>query len=638
MNIQMQVCGLIILVLILYFYKRQDTVGLYTETLFRRALYTCIICLVLDILSVVMIMSQAFFPGWLVRAECKLYLLSLGATGYVALVYACADAYGLTRVNQFVKRMGIVAAAVGVLIFLLPIHIYCEGRDVYTYGPSCIATYISAVLLILVTLFYTAKRGNGMNPRRRRAIRIWMTIWLISAGIQLLNSQVLLVGFAGALGIVVLFFELENPEANIDRNTGFFNARTFTDYIKYKYDSGEEISCILLSLDNAHANDIRIEHIVDIMEEVTELVRRVPEARRFKTDDREFTLVFESNEQMERAYNMINNRFQREWLEDMESVTPVSLQPYYLLVPSGKVAESADEMMGFLRYFKSHCVDNPEKYVIMIDEESVAKKRDRDVMLAAIMKAMEDDRVEVFFQPIYSTHTKRFVSAEALVRIRREDGSIIPPGLFIPIAEETGLIVKLGERVFEKVCHFITERCPEQYGVEYIEINLSVVQCEAKSLAKCYSDIMDKYQINPAFINLEITESASIVMKKTLLDNMRALINYGVSFSLDDFGNGQSNLNYIVDMPVHIVKFDRDMAQAYFESEKARYVLQAATDMIQGLGLKVVAEGVETAEQLRELERLGIDYIQGYYFSKPIEEERYLEFLKVKNASGRQNE
>ncbi len=638
MNIQMQVCGLIILVLILYFYKRQDTVGLYTETLFRRALYTCIICLVLDILSVVMIMSQAFFPGWLVRAECKLYLLSLGATGYVALVYACADAYGLTRVNQFVKRMGIVAAAVGVLIFLLPIHIYCEGRDVYTYGPSCIATYISAVLLILVTLFYTAKRGNGMNPRRRRAIRIWMTIWLISAGIQLLNSQVLLVGFAGALGIVVLFFELENPEANIDRNTGFFNARTFTDYIKYKYDSGEEISCILLSLDNAHANDIRVEHIVDIMEEVTELVRRVPEARRFKTDDREFTLVFESNEQMERAYNMINNRFQREWLEDMESVTPVSLQPYYLLVPSGKVAESADEMMGFLRYFKSHCVDNPEKYVIMIDEESVAKKRDRDVMLAAIMKAMEDDRVEVFFQPIYSTHTKRFVSAEALVRIRREDGSIIPPGLFIPIAEETGLIVKLGERVFEKVCHFITERCPEQYGVEYIEINLSVVQCEAKSLAKCYSDIMDKYQINPAFINLEITESASIVMKKTLLDNMRALINYGVSFSLDDFGNGQSNLNYIVDMPVHIVKFDRDMTQAYFESEKARYVLQAATDMIQGLGLKVVAEGVETAEQLRELERLGIDYIQGYYFSKPIEEERYLEFLKVKNASERQNE
>ncbi len=631
MNIQMQVCGLIILLLILYFYKRQDTVGLYTEALFRRALYMCMCCLVLDIVSLILIVKQDSFPGVLVRAECKMYLLSLGGTGYVALVYACADAFGLTHINNFVKRLGIVAAVVGVIIFSLPIYIYCEGRDVYTYGPSCIATYISAVVLILATLYYTTKRGNGMNPRRRRAIRIWMTIWLVSAGIQLMNSQMLLVGFAGALGIVILFFELENPEANIDRKTGFFNGRTFTDYIKYKYNSGEDVSGIVLSLDNAHSNDIRIEHMDDIMQEVTELIRRVPEVKRFKTDDREFTLVFDSGEQMERAYNMISNRFQREWLEDMENVTPVSLQPYYLLVPSGRVADDADEMMGFIRYFRSHCMDTPEKHVIVIDEDSVAKKRERDVMLATIIKAMEDDRVEVFFQPIYSTHTKKFVSAEALVRIRREDGSIIPPGLFIPIAEETGLIVKLGERVFEKVCQFITEHTPEQYGVEYIEINLSVVQCEAKSLAKCYSDIMDQYQINPAFINLEITESASIVMRKTLLDNMRALINYGVSFSLDDFGNGQSNLNYIVDMPVHIVKFDRDMTQAYFESEKARYVLQAATDMIQGLGLEVVAEGVETAQQLRELERLGIDYIQGYYFSKPIEVDKYLVFLKEKN-------
>lgn len=632
MNIQMQVCGLIILLLILFFYKRQETVGLYTEALFRRALYTCMGCLVLDILSVVLIVNQERFPGLLVRAECKMYLVSLVGTGYVALAYACADVYNLVKVNRFINIMGIAAAAVGVVIFLLPISIFCEGRDVYTYGPACTATYMGAVVLILVTLFYTAKRESGMNPRRRRAIRTWMAIWLISALIQLLNSQILLVGFAGALGIFILFFELENPEANIDRKTGFFNARAFADYVKYKYNSSEEAAGMLVSLDNAHSNDIRIEHMTDIMAEVTDLIRRIPETKRFKTDDREYVLMFDNSEQMERAYNMINSRFQREWLEHVENVTPVILQPYYVLVPTAKVADSADEMLGFLRYFRAHCMDNPEIHIHVIDEKSVAQKRERDAMLATIIQAMDEDRVEVFFQPIYSTHTKKFVSAEALVRIRREDGSIIPPGLFIPIAEETGLIVRLGERVFEKVCRFITEYTPEQYGVEYIEINLSVVQCEAKSLAKCYSDIMDKYKINPAFINLEITESASIVMRKTLLDNMRALINYGVSFSLDDFGNGQSNLNYIVDMPVHIVKFDRDMTQAYFESEKARYVLQAATDMIQGLGLKVVAEGVETAEQLRELERLGIDYIQGYYFSKPIEVERYLEFLKVKNS------
>jgi EAL domain-containing protein (putative c-di-GMP-specific phosphodiesterase class I) len=202
----------------------------------------------------------------------------------------------------------------------------------------------------------------------------------------------------------------------------------------------------------------------------------------------------------------------------------------------------------------------------------------------------------------------------------------------VPVAEETGLIAKLGERVFEKVCQFIVRNDIGQYGVEYIEVNLSVVQCENKALAKMYMDIMERYKVSPSFINLEITESASIVMRKSLLDNMKALIDYGVSFSLDDFGNGESNLNYIVDLPVEIVKFDKDMTQAYFNNDKAKYVLQAATDMIQGLELKVVAEGVETAEQLRTLERLGIDYIQGYYFSKPVDSKLYIEFLKRRNV------
>ncbi len=633
MNIQMQVCGLIIILLILYFYKRQETVGLYTEMLFRRAAYMCIGCLVLDILSVIFIMGRSMLPDLLVRGECKLYLASLVGTGYAALTYVCADAFGLMQVNRFIKKMGIAAAAVSVILFLLPIGIYHEGRTVYTYGPACVATYIGVVLLIIATLVYTAKRGNRMNPRRRRAIRTWMGIWLAAAVVQFFNSGMLLVGYASALGIVILFFELENPEANLDRSTGFFNARAFTDYVKYKYDSKNKGCCLIISIENAHSSDIRIEHMEDILAEVTDFISRIPETKRFKTDEKEFSLAFESREQMERAYTIVGNRFQEEWLAGIENVNPVSLQPYYLLVPDAKVAGNAEEMLGYIKYFRAHSMDNPEEHTLAIDADSVAKKRERDAMLGTILQAMEEDRVEVFFQPIYATATKKFVSAEALVRIRREDGSIIPPGLFIPIAEETGLIIKLGERVFEKVCLFIREHAPEQYGVEYIEINLSVVQCEAKSLAKCYSEIMDRYRINPAFINLEITESASILTRKTLLDNMRALINYGVSFSLDDFGNGQSNLNYIVDMPVHIVKFDRDMTQAYFENEKAKYVLQAATDMIQGLGLKVVAEGVETAEQLQKLERLGIDYIQGYYFSKPIEQDRYLEFLKVKNVS-----
>ncbi len=632
MNIQMQFGGLIILLLLLYFYKRHDIVGLYTEKMFLRALYVNIACLVLDILSIVLIVNMDSLPRLLVEVECKAYLVFLVLTGYMALYYASVDVYRLTKANNYVKLCGLATAIDAIAIFILPIEMFHEGNVVYTYGASCMATYVGAVSLIMLTLGSVIRDGERMNPRRRKSIKMWMLMWIAAALIQFFNSRLLLVGFASSMGMVILFFELENPESNIDRKTGFFNSRAFGEYIKQRY--AQEMDCcgICISLEDTRSDDTLIEKMDDLLYEISGFMRRIPEKKIFKTDEREFVLLFNDKEEMDRAYNLIKNRFSLSWLETKGSEEQVRLHPYFVIVPSSKFVKSAEEMIGLLKYFRRHVMDNTEDHFIVVDEKTVAAKRVREEMIDTIKYALIDDRVEVFYQPIYSTRAKRFVSAEALVRIRKADGTIIPPGMFIPIAEETGLIAKLGERVFEKTCQFIKDKKIEQFGVEYIEVNLSVVQCENRELAQMYIDIIEKYNLNPSFINLEITESASIIKRKTLLDNMKTLIDYGVSFSLDDFGNGESNLNYIVDLPIHIVKFDKDMTQAYFENEKAKYVLQAATDMIQGLELKVVAEGVETAEQLRELERLGIDYIQGYYFSKPVEEKQYLEFLKHRNV------
>lgn len=251
------------------------------------------------------------------------------------------------------------------------------------------------------------------------------------------------------------------------------------------------------------------------------------------------------------------------------------------------------------------------------------KKRTEQLLL----EAMEKDWVEVFYQPIYSTKEHRFTSAEALVRIRDEEGNIVPPGEFIEVAEQNGMILKLGEMVFEKVCRFVKLNNIRQYGLHYIEINLSVVQCSYEQLAEDYISIMERYDIPSEFINLEITESASMEEKRILLNNMKSLMDYGVKFSLDDFGTGQSNLNYIVDMPVNIVKFDRDMINAYFENGKAKYVMDAAMHMVHGMNLEIVSEGIETKEQYETMEELGISYIQGYYFSKPLSEPQFLEFI-----------
>ena len=210
----------------------------------------------------------------------------------------------------------------------------------------------------------------------------------------------------------------------------------------------------------------------------------------------------------------------------------------------------------------------------------------------------------------------------------------VSPEEFIPIAEESGLIVRIGERIFEKTCAFLNTHQLESLGLEYVEVNLSVVQCEQRNLADRYIKLMEKHSVKPWWINLEITETGSVQIKNTLLENMNQLIRYGVTFSLDDFGNGQSNLDYMIDMPVSIMKFDMNMTRAYFENYKAKYVVQSTIKLAHEMEMLVVAEGVETKEQLDEMKSVGVDYIQGYFFSKPLSVHEFLTFVKKYQEPG----
>ncbi|MBR5484894.1 MAG: EAL domain-containing protein [Oscillospiraceae bacterium] len=634
MNIQTQLCGLVILLLLFYFFKRKKAIGFYSEKIFFLSLNIVFICLVLDIVSILMITNIHLFPLWLVKFECKLYLVSLILNGYIALAYTSAEDYHPHKKKQDVKIFTGCVFAYMLLVLFLPINIYHDGFIAYTYGPACTATYICAAIIMMATAYRATGHQIFMSPKRRSAIKTWLVMWIIASVIQFVHRELLLVGFASALGLFILFFELENPEASIDRGTGLFNADTFARYLYQCYRTEQKLCGLCLTLDTSNVKQLSSARSEAAAYEISEFIKKIPNALHFKTDAKEFALLFHNRTDLEKAFFMLEERFGEPWLMENIHHLPITIKPHYILVPDSQVAHSADEMLAILKYYRARYTHSHEKHIFVIDETDLNEKREREKMLEILSNAIKYDRVEVFFQPIYSSKKKKFVSAEALVRIRSTDGKIIPPGMFIPVAEQTGLISTLGSIVFEKTCAFIKDERIEQYGIEYIEVNLSVVQCESTSLAKTFIAIMDKYKVDPKMINLEITESASIATRKILLENMNTLIDYGVSFSLDDFGNGQSNLNYIVDMPVKIVKFDRDLTQSYFKEDnhKAQYVLQAAMNMIQSMHLSVVSEGVETAHQLETLEKLGVDYIQGFYFSKPIPADEFIEFIKKHNG------
>jgi EAL domain-containing protein (putative c-di-GMP-specific phosphodiesterase class I)/GGDEF domain-containing protein len=512
------------------------------------------------------------------------------------------------------------AALVGAfLICVLPIQIYSVGDVSYTYGASVMTTYAFCLTFVILTLVMALYNRNRMNRTRVEAVAIWILVWMCAAVVQFFFNQLLLVGYAACIGMVILFFELENPEANLDRETGVFNAHVLYQYLGQLYDRKKKFYLLVVSLE-AHRNgaDLGDE---SRMVDVAKFLESIRGTKVFKHVGHEFVVLCEDEEQFEEATKKIQERFEKEW-------SGCKYEPVYISIKNCEVAASADEIQQMLRYYRQNYTPKDDSRIIEIDQEMVEERRQWIQMYKTIVSALKEDRVEVFLQPIYSVKEDRFVSAEALVRIRNVDGSLVPPGRFISVAEETGLIDQLGERVFEKVCQFIQRERMWEWGMQYIEVNLSVRQCESRTLAERYEMVMEKYGVKPSMINLEVTESASIRLRNVFMQNMNKLIEYGVSFSLDDFGSGESNLNYIVDMPVEIVKFDRDMTQAYFEKPKGKLVMETATRMILNLGLRIVAEGVETESQLETMKKLGVHYIQGYYFSKPLPENEFVNFVK----------
>ena len=626
MNIQAQLCGIILIIIMILFYVRYKSLRLNTQIIFQFLLVVVLFCVFFDMLSIWAIVNLMLKSRTVVVIICKTYLASLVLVGLAGLLYECSGVYERQKKFIWVTMVGTGIAIVYIIVIAcLPINISKHGRIVYTEGPSVLMTYLGTCSFLVANFILTIRKRRQANPRRTQVVLMWLGIWFAAAVVQFLNNELLLVGYAGAVGILIIFLRQENPEYMADHVTGLYNQDALLLYARKLYNMDREFSVLSIwfNLGISRADDGEREQAV--MVEFARRLPRLPGTRVFKMAEDEVWMVFDELSQVDNTIEQI-----KVFIESGRKEIGAMAQVEYTYMPSSLLADDYQEMVHLLQYARWKNQDHTVSNFRQVDKEFVVQMKQEKAMELMLEQAMAEERIEVFYQPIYSTREHRFVSAEALVRMRDTEGKLVPPAAFISVAERNGKILQLGEIVFDKVCRFFTEQHLEQYGLHYIEVNLSVVQCSYKQLADDYISIMEKYRINPGYINLEITESASMSANKTLLGNMQRLMEYGVHFSLDDFGTGQSNLNYIVDMPVDIVKFDREMSQAFFRDEKAQYVMNAAMQMIHGMQLKIVSEGIEEEEQYRKMAQLGIDYIQGYYFSKPLPETEFVDFMKDK--------
>ncbi len=252
----------------------------------------------------------------------------------------------------------------------------------------------------------------------------------------------------------------------------------------------------------------------------------------------------------------------------------------------------------------------------VFDEELGTRASSRFHVESLIRTALREDRVEVLYQPIFDLASDRVRGAEALVRIRREDGTMAMPDSFIPVAEDSGLIVELGTRVLTGACRAAAQWHRDTGQLTQVAVNLSGRQATRSDLPAVVAAALACAALPAQALALELTETALLEASRSTLGRLHELRDMGVEIGIDDFGTGYASLRYLRELPVSFIKVDRSFVAGMLENREDRIIVDAVIGLAEQLGLKCIVEGVETPEQLARVRGAGV-HAQGYLLGRP---------------------
>lgn len=529
----------------------------------------------------------------------------------------------------------------GIMFFALILNnfnrkvFYLDEVDAYTRGPWFFILYATTAVYIVAGFYILIRFRKRMNRDQFFCLFMMFPILIAAMLIQLVLPKFLFEMLASALVMLLFSTMVVRPEDFIDTDTGLGKKSAYVKDMDRALTSGNIMRIIMINITNYNAIHRMLGYITmqGFVKQLAEQLDAFNQEQKLGAElyylgAGKFRFSFDKRlyDRAEGAAKKLNEMLQ----QDMEfKGMEISLVAVVCLGDCPEVISDVPALMAFgeeltEKYYNgqvlySKDVYNRERYEILSDMDSI------------IEDAIANRKFQVYYQPIYSLKEKRFNSAEALLRLIDDKHGFISPELFIPEAEKNGSIHRIGAYVMEEVCKFIASDEYKKLGLDYIEVNLSVVQCMRADLSEEIISIMEKYSVKPGQVNLEITETAASFSQNTMMDNIEKLTQYGIPFSLDDYGTGYSNVKRIATMPLDIVKLDKSFINVG-NNERLRIVLENTIRMIKAMNLKIVVEGVETKELVEMFDEFECEYIQGYYFSKPLPKKDFVQFVESKLA------
>lgn len=507
-------------------------------------------------------------------------------------------------------------------------RLFCRGWAVYSlYFASFV--FLASAIVMLMTSWQT------LAPRRRTATAFFFGIVICGTLAQFFEPELRLELIAESLGLTGMLLSVENEDDRLDSETGCYNRRSLRQdlrgYVFYKrpiYLLGIRITNadIVTRLTGSENTDILARMVTDYLKT---LVKRyqiyIPNPAGFF-----ITLPDVDADTANALAVQISRRFEQNW---EANGTDIPLEAVILLadMPGRINGPAAARAMIDLPI----PADNDKKILFGKDLDYLLR---RAAVETAVSRGLEENSFEVYYQPTYEIDGQTLHGAEALLRMHdRELGNIFPDE-FIPVAEQMGLIGKIDEFVLREVCAFIKSGKPRELGMECINVNLSVMECMKPGFVKHLNKVVEECGVEKCRLNFEITESVAANDYKLLSRVISALKREGFLFSMDDYGTGYSNMQAILSLNLDVVKIDKSILWGAEKSKFGYILLENTVRMIRQMQREILVEGVETAAQIELLRAIGVDYLQGFYFSKPIPLPDLLRLLDTANEKNSEKE
>ena len=513
---------------------------------------------------------------------------------------------------------------------------YVDAAGVYHRGIGQVVNYGIAFYYVILSCVIVLKNMKLLTLAQRLSVLLYSVECIVLNIIQVFFSQYLLQEIGIAFVMFFIYITMQNPLEYMDVQIGIYNRNLFRKTINNRIHKKEDFGIICLQIEGlSYINEkFGLSNGNILLKQVAAFLGTFSKNNEvYRISNRQLALVYLKKPDFNIICNEIMARFEKPFSFSDRNVN-INLWGYLCCIQSSENIVSANDTFDIIDYSLNEARQNKKNSIVFASTDILEKRRREIEITQAISNAINNSSFKVYFQPIYSLTEKRYTKMEALIRLIDDNLGFIPPDEFIPIAEKNGDILIIGEIVLEKVCAFIEEYHPEDYGIKSIHVNLSVVQCMQENISIRLLKIIDKYKIPHGLIDFEITESTADNTSENLDKIMDEFNKKGIDFSLDDYGTGYSNQSNLMRYPYSIVKIDKSLVWACDTNPKAFISLKHTIAMIKDLDMRVLAEGVETQRHIDFLEEIGCEFLQGYFYSRPLPIPELMEVIKETKIKG----